>query len=364
VSAPLRFGLVGAGRIAETYAQAFERLAVAGVAEISGVADVRPEAAGALADRLRCPSFTSYSAMSTALCGTRGLDAVLVCTPPATHPEVSLHFLHRRVHVLCEKPLSIDTKSARLMAHTARRSGAILTMASKFRYVEDVVRAKSLVEAGAIGELVQVESSFASRVDMAARWNSDPALSGGGVLIDNGTHSVDLMRFFLGSLVEVQVVEGARSQGLAVEESVRLFVRNARGALGSVDLSWSVGKEVDNYLSLYGTEGVLQIGWRQSRYRQTGRQTGSADWISFGTGYDKVRVFQRQIDNFVRAIHGEEELRITMEDALASTEVIEAAYQALHGSRWTAVAATAGHAGLRKPRALSLVEPLAAGGRA
>jgi predicted dehydrogenase len=358
VSAPLRFGLVGAGRIAETYAQAFERLAVAGTAEIAGVADVRSEAAGALAGWLHCPSFTSYAAMSDAMSGARALDAVLVCTPPATHPEISLHFLRRGTHVLCEKPLSIDTKSARLMAHTARRSGVILTMASKFRYVEDVVRAKSLVEAGAIGEVVQVESSFASRVDMAARWNSDPALSGGGVLIDNGTHSVDLMRFFLGPLVGVQVVEGPRSQGLAVEESVRLFVRNARGALGSIDLSWSVGKEMENYLCLYGTEGMLQIGWRQSRYRPA----ASPDWISFGIGYDKVRAFQAQIDNFVRAIHGEEELRITMEDALASTEVIEAAYQALHASRWTSI--TAGHDGLRKPRALSLVKPLVAGGRA
>jgi predicted dehydrogenase len=353
VSAPLRFGLVGAGRIAETYAQAFERLAVAGIAEIAGVADVRPEAGPALAGWLGCPSFTSHLAMSAAC----ALDAVLVCTPPVTHPEIAIHFLRRGVHVLCEKPLSIDAKSARLMAHTARRSGAILTMASKFRYVEDVVRAKSLVEAGAIGEVVQVDNSFASRVDMTARWNSDPALSGGGVLIDNGTHSVDLMRVFLGPLTSLQIVEGPRSQGLAVEESVRLFVRNARGALGSIDLSWSVGKEVDSYLHLYGTEGVLQVGWRQSRYRLS-EKTGQSEWVSFGTGYDKVGAFQGQIDNFVRAIQGEEDLRITMDDALASIEVIEAAYQALHGSRWTPIAE--GTDRLRKRRNLSLV---AAGGR-
>jgi len=337
----LRFGLIGAGRIAEAYVQAFagqER------ARIVAVADVRPEAAFALAGRLGYPAFASHKAMSLAC----PLDAVVVCTPPVSHPDVALHFLRRRVHVLCEKPLSIDSHSARLMAHVARRTGAVLAMASKFRYVEDVVRARDLVASGTIGEIVQAENSFTGRIDMSARWSSDPRLSGGGVLIDNGTHSVDLLRCFLGPLVEVQVVEGPRSQGLAVEETVRLFVRNAAGVLGSIDLSWSLGKETASYLTLYGTEGVLHLGWRGSRYRRT----GSEDWVSFGTGYDKLQAFRSQIENFVRAIAGEEELRITMADALASVEVVEAAYRALHASRWTAIGDPER---LRRPRTLSLV---------
>jgi predicted dehydrogenase len=183
---------------------------------------------------------------------------------------------------------------------------------------------------------------------MSSRWNSKPALSGGGVLIDNGTHSVDLMRSFLGPLVDVQIVEGPRSQGLAVEETVRLFVRNARGALGSIDLSWSLNKETDSYLTLYGTEGILHVGWKESRYRRN----GDPHWVSFGTGYDKVQAFRAQIANFVGTIQGEEEPRITMEDALASVEVVEAAYRALQGSRWTAIAEPER---LRKPRLLTLV---------
>jgi predicted dehydrogenase len=351
LSAPLRFGLIGAGRIAETYVQAFAGLEEAGIATIAAVADVRPEAALALARRIGCPAFESHGAMSASL----GIDAVIVCTPPVTHPDIALHFLRRRVHVLCEKPLSIDVRSARLMAQGARRTGALLTMASKFRYAEDVVRAHRLAEEGAIGEILEVENAFTSRTAMAGRWNSDPVLSGGGVLIDNGTHSVDLMRFFLGPLVDVQVVEGARSQGLAVEEAVRLFVRNERGIPGIIDLSWSVGKEAESFLILHGTAGTLQVGWRESRYRSTSR----SEWIAFGAGYDKVQAFRAQIGNFVRAIRGEEELRITMEDALASVEVIEAAYQALHGSRWTAVNAVPD--GIRRPRRLSLVPALSAG---
>lgn len=342
MSEPLRFGLVGAGRIAEAYVQAFERFEGG---RIAAVADVRPEAALALAVRLGCPSFGSHTAMAAA----SGLDAVLVCTPPVTHPEISIDLLRRRIHVLCEKPLSIEASSARLMAEEARRSGATLLMASKFRYVDEVIHARRLVESGAAGKVLQIESSFTGRVDMASRWNSDPALSGGGVLIDNGTHAVDLMRFFLGPLVGVQVAEGPRSQGLAVEETVRLFVRNARGALGSIDLSWSFSKEADAYLTIYGTEGIIQVGWKGSRYRRL----SSPEWIPFGAGYDKIKAFHGQLDDFARALRGEGHPRITMADALASVEVIEAAYQALHGSRWTAVAADPSR--LRKPRTLALV---------
>ncbi|HEX6898980.1 MAG TPA: Gfo/Idh/MocA family oxidoreductase [Thermoanaerobaculia bacterium] len=324
MSGPLRFGLVGAGNIASAYAQAF-----AGVegAVLAAVADTRPEAARALANGLGCPAFASHVALAAGC----PLDAVVVCTPPATHAAISLFFLGLGVHVLCEKPLSTDLTSAWTMAWAARRSGTLFTMASKFRCVEDVARAKSLVEAGEIGDVVQADNCFTARVEMASRWNSDPAVSGGGVLIDNGTHSVDLMRLFLGPLVDVQAVEGPRLQGLAVEESVRLFVRNRRGALGCAELSWSLPREQESYLTLYGTRGVIEVGWRQSRWRPA----GAGAWIPFGAGYDKVRAFSRQIDNFARAIRGEEDLLVTMEDALASVEVVEAAYRALRHSRWT-----------------------------
>ncbi len=322
----LNFGLVGAGGIAQAYAQAFQTCETA---QLVAVADIRPDAARALAEKTGCESFDSYEALAD----RAKVDAVVVCTPPVTHPDICLYFAERRAHVLCEKPLSINSSSARAMLGAARASGVILTMASKFRYVEDVTRARQIVSSGILGEIVLFENAFTSRVDMAERWNSDPSISGGGVLIDNGTHSVDLMRYFLGPLADVQVVEGKRNQGLAVEETVRIFVRSTGGVMGSIDLSWSINKELDNYLSIYGSRGTIQVGWRESKYRQA----GASEWIVFGKGYDKVQAFRSQIENFSRAITGDEALLITAEDALASVEVIEAAYAALRRSQWTAV---------------------------
>ena len=322
----LDFGLIGAGAIAQTYAPAFEQCETA---RLVGVADLRAEAAGALAERLKCPAFVSYQALGDGV----KLDAVVVATPPDRHPEIAIHFLQRGVHVLCEKPFSLDSQSARAMVDAAAKSGARLTMASKFRYVDDVVKAKSLLASGTLGEIVLFENAFTSRVDMSSRWNADPRVSGGGVLVDNGTHSVDIMRYLLGPIGEVQVVEGRRIQGLKVDETVHVHARSAGGVDGAIDLSWSINKELDRYLSLYGSAGTVVVGWKESRFRPA----TSREWVPIGKGYDKFQAFRSQIDNFSRAIAGEEALLITTEDAIASVEVIEAARLSLAENRWVPV---------------------------
>ena len=322
----MRLGLIGAGGIAQTYAQA---LAGSETAELAGVADVRLEAAQALAERA---GVRAYGAFGDLLEET-GCEGAIVCTPPATHPEICCQLLERGVHVLCEKPLAVGPDEARTMLASADRSTAILTMASKFRYARDVVEAKSIVASGLIGDVILFENAFTSRVEMKHRWNSDPTISGGGVLVDNGTHSVDILRYFLGPLVEIQVVEGRRVQDIPVEDTVRVFVKSASGVMGSIDLSWSLNKELPHYISIYGSAGTLHVGWKESRYRRA----ADAEWTAFGCGYDKVQAFRAQLDNFVRSVRGEEEPLITLADALASVEVIDAAYEAMWRTTWVPV---------------------------
>ena len=322
----LRLALVGAGRIAGAYS---EVLAGCEDVEVVGVADVLPEAAEAAAARLDCPAHTSYDE----LLEDRRPEAALICTPPDTHSEIAVSLLERGVHVMCEKPLSVSSAAARRMLDTAEANEVILTMATKFRYVDDVIKAKSIVDSGILGEVILIENTFASRVDMSGRWNSDPSAAGGGVLIDNGTHSVDLTRFFLGPIDAVMAVEGRRVQGLLVEDTAQLFLRSHEGIRATIDLSWSINKERDAYLDIYGSAGTIRIGWSASRYRQT----SSPDWVEFGHGYDKNRALKSQLCNFAGAIRGTEPLRITAEDALASVQVIEAAYRSMANDGWVGV---------------------------
>jgi predicted dehydrogenase len=322
----LRFGIVGAGAVAQSYLQALEHC---DEAKLVAVADCRVEAAQRVAERMRCLSYDCVERMIE----DRGVDAVIVCTPPITHPELCIQLVQNNIHVLCEKPFSIDEDGAHKMLNAAQAAGVKLTMASKFRYVGDMIRAKSIVASGVLGDLILFENVFANRVDMASRWNSRADVSGGGVLIDNGTHSVDLMRYFLGPLAEVHALEGRRSQGLSVEETASVFVRSVSGVICSIDLSWSITKQRDSYLDIYGSRGAISIGWKKSSHLDFAH----GKWVAFGHGYNKVQAFRSQIENFSRAIREEEPLLITGEDAIASVSTIESAYKALRQNQWVPV---------------------------
>ena len=320
---PVRFGLVGAGAIAQAYAQAFTQTTAA---KLVAVADPRREAAEKMADAAKCQAFTDAESMADAV----ELDAVLVCTPPSTHREICCALMERGIHVLCEKPLAISSADAEAMIAAAEARSLHFTMASKFRYVADVQKAKELIANGTIGEVVLFENVFTGRVDMSTRWNSNPEIAGGGVLIDNGTHSVDVARFCLGELAEVQAMEGNRIQLLPVEDTAKMFIRSRKGVLGSIDLSWSVSKELPYFIAVYGSEGTILVGWRESKFRRA----GDAEWTVFGAGYDKFAAFRGQIENFAGVVRGEEALVVTPEDALASVQVIEAAYRSLARGAW------------------------------
>ena len=321
----LKFGLVGAGGIAQAYAQAFNE---SKCCDLVAVADVRPEAATALAEIVGGKAYNDYKQFTEV-----ELDAVIVATPPSTHPEISCYFMEGGTPVLCEKPLCLSVAEAEKMIATAAANNVLFTMASKFRYCEDVVKAKGILASGMLGDVLQFENAFTAKVDMSQRWNSNAEFSGGGVLIDNGTHSVDIIRYFLGGIDSVLVVDAGGTQGLSVDENVKMFAKTKDDVTASVDLTWGINKELPYFISIYGSAGTLHIGWRESKYKVN----SNADWTVFGKGYDKVASFKGKIENFSNALRGKEELFIKPEDAIASVRVIEAAYKSMNQNLWQPV---------------------------
>ena len=134
----------------------------------------------------------------------------------------------------------------------------------------------------------------------------------------------------LGPLARVQAMFGRPLQDVRVEDTARLLFESALGAMGSVDLSWSLHKEVAAYVRLYGENGTIEVGWKESRYKLSGQP----EWVRFGDGYDKVEAFARQLANFAAAVRGDEALVVTDEDALASVHALDAAYRSAREQRW------------------------------
>jgi predicted dehydrogenase len=112
-----------------------------------------------------------------------------------------------------------------------------------------------------------------------------------------------------------------------------MFAKTKNNVTASVDLTWGINKELPYFISIYGTNGTLHIGWRESKYKLN----TSPDWTVFGSGYDKVASFKGKIENFAGALRGSEELFIKAADALASVQVIEAAYKSMKQNLWQPV---------------------------
>jgi predicted dehydrogenase len=111
-----------------------------------------------------------------------------------------------------------------------------------------------------------------------------------------------------------------------------MLFQSQSGALGSIDLSWSIRKETDAYVRLHGTKGTLEIGWRGSRWKTT-----DGEWQAFGSGYDKIAAFQAQLENFVLCVSSDTAAVIGDTDAMASVVVIDCAYQSAQQERWVTI---------------------------
>ena len=327
-----KFAIIGAGAISQAYAQAFQSIAFKTYheAEVIGVADIRKEAADSLAEVLNCQSFDSYAALSDA-CEP---DAVLVCTPPASHPEICHHFIERGIHVLCEKPFAVSVERGNRVVEAAKEKGVTITMASKFRYVEDVIKAKQIVDSGILGEIVLLENAFTARVGMANRWNSDRTISGGGVLIDNGTHSFDIARYFLGPLAEVQVMEGKRSQGLSM--SRRRFGSSCEARKVSSAISTFPGASTRSSTDISASTDLEEPLWSAGKRRSTTSRVRPNGWNSVA-GTTRSARFATNYRNSPGRSRERRQLLINGTDAVASVEVVEAAYESLGENHWTAV---------------------------
>lgn len=320
---PVRVAVVGCGRIAQDHLQAYQGLAQA---QVVAVADINEGQARSVAAQFDCKPYSDYRAMLEA----ERPEAISLCTPPVTHADITLHALSQGIHVLCEKPLTIHLADAKKVFQAVQQKDLVLMMASKFRFVDDIVKAKGIIDSGILGRVILFENVFCSRVDMRGRWNSRKAIAGGGVLFDNGTHSVDIARFLVGPIATVQAQHGIQVQDIEVEDTSRLYFQSTMGVMGTIDLSWSIHKDNDSYINIFGTEGTLSIGWRESKYRQHEK----LNWVVFGTGYNKQKAFLNQLGHFLCCVRGLEIPIITPLDALESVRVIEAAYNSSAVNKW------------------------------
>lgn len=319
-----RVGIVGLGRIGAVHVEAWQ--AMDGVSVVAACDSSEAARTAAAAKGLEV--FSDPAAMLE----SSKLDAVSICAPPDQHSPLAQICFEQNVAVLCEKPLAADGEAGLGLIEAAHSCDARFQLATKFRHVPDLQAARKLMAEGAIGDPLTFRIEFAGPVDMSQRWNSIPSVSGGGVLIDNGSHAVDLTRFLFSPIRNVMATSLKPIQKLAVEDSALLLVSTECGVTGKIMLSWSMKPADQDYVVIQGSKGQITIGWKESWLKADGVAPQK-----IGNGYDKNDAHRRMMGMFRDFSRRAGEGWITGEEALSSALVTDAAYQSMRTGRWVNV---------------------------
>ncbi|MEL6962045.1 MAG: Gfo/Idh/MocA family oxidoreductase [Pseudomonadota bacterium] len=334
---PVRIGLIGAGMIGRKHAA---YVSASPNADLVAVADPYPEAR-ACAIQQQATYYPSFEGMLS----SEELDGVIIAAPNELHEAAGIATAQRGLPMIIEKPIAADLSAASRLTAAAEKAGVPLLVGHHRRYNPRAQTARRLVQDGSLGHLVAVNVTWCVRKPdpyFKAAWKTLP---GGGPILINLIHEIDLLRFICGEITEVMALSSNAIRGFDVEDSTSIALRFENGALGTVLISdtapspWTWEQATgenhptfpaneENPARFFGTNAAMEFPRLTIWRHQT-----AIDWnhpIAAETvSLPMIDVYAEQIAHFVRVIRDEEEPIITGKDAsqsLAATlAVIEAA---------------------------------------
>jgi UDP-N-acetyl-2-amino-2-deoxyglucuronate dehydrogenase len=251
---PVRVGLIGCGKVATVHAAALRGIAEA---ELAAVCDVSAERARAFADRYGVRGYTDVGAMLR----EGGVEAVVIGTPHPLHAEPAVRAAEAGVHVLVEKPMAATLADCDAMLAAANRAGVLLGAISQRRFFEPVRRVKEAIDGGKIGRpALGVFTMYSWREP--AYYQSDPwrgrwDTEGGGVLVNQSPHQLDLLLWFMGPVAEVSGYwANVNHPGVEVDDTAVAALRFRNGGLGAIVTSVAQRPGIDTKVHVHGTSGA------------------------------------------------------------------------------------------------------------
>lgn len=333
---PTRLAVIGAGAIGRKHIEVIQH---ASDATLVALADPS-EQARELATDLGVAWFADVEEMLDEI----RPDGVINATPNTLHVPCALACVTRGIPVLVEKPVAESPERARELVDAALADDVPVLVGHHRRHNALTAAAKTLIDSGKLGKIVAVSAHWLLQKPddyFDVSWRREP---GAGPLLVNLVHDIDLMRYLLGEIEEVQAMASSETRGFANEDSAVVNLRFARGTLGSAVLSdcsvspWSwemnsaenpiYAHTPENCYLISGTLGALAIP--QMRWWRYGEKSGWHEpLISETLHIDAIDPFILQLNHFIAVIRGEATPIIDAADALRSLEVIDEIRQAI-----------------------------------
>lgn len=319
----VRIGVIGCGGIARAHAGAYR---AAGGCRIVAVYDAVAAARDALARETGARAASSVKEMIA----RDRLDGASVCTPPAAHLANCRPLLRAGIAVLCEKPMEADLRGAAALRAEARRARAPFQIAYCHRFHPPIVALKRLIDRGVLGEPLLFRNIFAGWLDLKGNHRVNRRLSGGGVIVDNGSHAADLYRFLVGEPDLVQAAAGTAVQKYPIEDFALITLTGPGRAHGEVTLSWSL-KVSGNWVEWYGTKGTAWVSyWNEGAPDLSYQVAGGKRIVVRVPGGDR---FTGEVRSFLASVRSGRRPTPTAEDGYRAARIVDAAYRSARNGR-------------------------------
>ncbi len=328
----MHVGLIGSGNISETHARA----AAAEGLTVSAVAGRTLDGARRLCDR---HGGTPYDSLDACL-RHPGLEMVIVTSPSGLHAEQGAAAARRGLHVLVEKPIDITPERADRLIAEADAAGVCLAVCYQDRFAPGLAAARAAIAAGRLGRPLLVEAQLPwyrpPSYYATSTWRGTRALDGGGALINQGSHTVDLLLWLLGDVVRLSAQTATVRHAIEVEDWAAALLEFDSGVRGTLSVTTAACPGLARRITISGTEGTLVIE-RDAIVAALG-----ADGPLAGIGVEPpaaddgrsatpvvgdISGHQAVIEDFVRAVRMGTRPRCDGPDGRRSVAVIDAVYR-------------------------------------
>ena len=327
----IRVGVIGCGRISVMH---FVSIASIDALELVACCDIVKDRADAAAREYGIKAYTSYEEMLE----SENLDAVHLCLPHYLHSKVAMYAFEKGVHVLTEKPMDVDMESAVRAVERAKELGVQFGVIFQCRYNNSARLVKDAVESGRLGKIVSARSTLTwSRPDnyySDSDWKGTWDKEGGGVIIDQAIHSIDLVRWIIDSEVESISCNIANRghKAVDVEDSAEGLVTFKNGVKYGFYCMNNYGIDEPIEIRLYCEKGRVTFGYDDAciKYNDGTVETATQDAnkLSYKGGKDYWGIHHvKQIQQFYDALMGKAPLEISGEEALKTHELVMNIYE-------------------------------------
>lgn len=322
---PLHIGIIGCGLIGQKRANALGK-----GGKLVACADVQINRAEALATKAGADAFDDWRE----LVARKDIDAVVIATLHDSLAEITLAAIKAGKHVLVEKPAARNAEELRPLIAAAEKAGVKVHVGFNHRYHRSLQKAKSLIDSGTIGELMFIRARYGhgGRIGYDREWRSDPKLSGGGELIDQGPHLIDLSRWFLGEFAEVDGCAHTYYWDMPVDDNAFMTLKTAKKQVAFLQVSCSEWKNLFS-MEIYGRNGKLDLsglggsyGVEKLTWYKMLPEMGPPETTSWEYPMGD-NSWALEIEEFYEDIHQNREPAAGLKDALAALEVIQKIYK-------------------------------------